>query len=274
MTRANYPKAVGLARACHPLPTVAVTGIATLLAVAVAANESVAWFALLTLTVLVGQLSIGWSNDLLDAERDTLAGRQDKPAAVGMVGQTALRRAAVLSLIVTVTASLGWGLEGFWHLVLVGSGWTYNLWLKPTVLSPLCYIVGFGSLPLFVYGAAGVTPPWWAPAGGALLGTAAHFANVAPDVDADLATGVRGLPQRLGARRSVAVSLALLLACGVMLLMQLSASGLGLAAAALAVVAPPAAGAWALYDRLEMARIFPLVLAGALVDTLLLLLAA
>jgi hypothetical protein len=59
-----------------------------------------------------------------------------------------------------------------------------------------------------------------------------------------------------------------------MLLMQLPASGLGLAAAALVVVTPPVAGAWALYDRREMARVFPLVLTGALVDTLLLLLAA
>jgi len=274
MTHAIYPKAVGLARACHPLPTVAVTVIATLLAVAVANDERVTWFVLLAMTVFVGQLSIGWSNDLLDAERDTLAGRRDKPVAVGALGQSVLRRAAVLSLLVSVPASLAWGWEGLWQLALVGSGWVYNLWLKPTVLSPLCYIVGFGSLPLFVYGAAGVTPPWWAPVGGALLGTAAHFANVAPDVDADLTAGVRGLPQRLGVRGSVAVSLALLLACGVMLLLQLSISGVWLTVATVLVVAPPAAGAWVLRDRAATAQIFPLVLAGALVDTLLLLLAA
>ena len=37
---------------------------------------------------------------------------------------------------------------------------------------------------------------------GALLGVAAHFANVLPDLDDDVATGVRGLPHRLGARAS------------------------------------------------------------------------
>ena len=70
------------------------------------------------------------------------------------------------------------------------------------------------------------------------------------------------------------MSLALLLACGVMLLLQLSASGVWLTVAAVFVVAPRAAGAWALHDRAATARIFPLVLAGALVDTLMLLLAA
>ena len=46
-------------------------------------------------------------------------------------------------------------------------------------------------------------------AGGA-LGAAAHLANVAPDLEDDLATGVRGLPHRLGPRVS-AVACALLL---------------------------------------------------------------
>jgi hypothetical protein len=39
----------------------------------------------------------------------------------------------------------------------------------------------------------------WAFAAGALLGVAAHFANVLPDLDDDRATGVRGLPQSLAA---------------------------------------------------------------------------
>ena len=42
-------------------------------------------------------------------------------------------------------------------------------------------------------------PAWWAVLAAALLGVGAHLANVLPDIDGDLATGVRGLPQRLGA---------------------------------------------------------------------------
>lgn len=45
-------------------------------------------------------------------------------------------------------------------------------------------------------------PAWWAVAGGALLGVAAHLGDVLPDIEADLRAGVRGLPQRLGAART------------------------------------------------------------------------
>ena len=38
---------------------------------------------LVTAAVLAGQLSIGWSNDLIDARRDRAVGRTDKPLAVG-----------------------------------------------------------------------------------------------------------------------------------------------------------------------------------------------
>jgi 4-hydroxybenzoate polyprenyltransferase len=47
-------------------------------------------------------------------------------------------------------------------------------------------------------------------AAGAALGAAAHFANVAPDLEDDLATGVRGLPHRLGAVPSAVVGALLL----------------------------------------------------------------
>ena len=45
-------------------------------------------------------------------------------------------------------------------------------------------------------------PPWWATLGlGAMLGVGAHLVNALPDLADDEATGVRGLPHRLGARR-------------------------------------------------------------------------
>jgi 4-hydroxybenzoate polyprenyltransferase len=55
--------------------------------------------------------------------------------------------------------------------------------------------------------------PWpqpWALAAGALLGVGAHFLNVVPDVEDDLASGIRGLPQRMGPRGSAVVGAALL----------------------------------------------------------------
>ena len=50
-----------LVRASHPAPSVVVTTIAVLLAVGVSATP--AMVLLIGVTVLVGQLSIGWSND-------------------------------------------------------------------------------------------------------------------------------------------------------------------------------------------------------------------
>jgi 1,4-dihydroxy-2-naphthoate octaprenyltransferase len=46
--------------------------------------------------------------------------------------------------------------------------------------------------------------------GGALLGMAAHFINVIKDMDQDQQSGINGLPQRLGTKLSVIVSLLLI----------------------------------------------------------------
>jgi 4-hydroxybenzoate polyprenyltransferase len=83
-------------------------------------------------------------------------------------------------------------------------------------------------------------PPWWAPLAGGLLGAGAHFANTLPDLADDLATGVRGLPHRVGARASRILSATLLLAASAVLAFgpRLPRSG---ASAALIVIALVAA---------------------------------
>jgi 1,4-dihydroxy-2-naphthoate octaprenyltransferase len=48
--------------------------------------------------------------------------------------------------------------------------------------------------------------------GGALLGSAAHFLNVIKDMDQDQASGIKGLPQRLGTKASVVIAMALVAA--------------------------------------------------------------
>jgi 4-hydroxybenzoate polyprenyltransferase len=53
--------------------------------------------------------------------------------------------------------------------------------------------------------------------GGALLGSAAHFINVIKDMDQDRASGIGGLPQRLGKRNSIATAV-VLIALGVLTL--------------------------------------------------------
>lgn len=196
----------------HPLPCLAVTTLAT--GFAAAAGRSAGGSVLVAATVLSGQLSIGWLNDLLDRDRDRAAGRTDKPVAAGRVPArvVAVACGTAAALCVPLSLANGWR-AGVVHLVAVAGGWAYDLGLKRTPFSWLPYAASFGLLTAFVtLGLPGhPAPPWWLVAAGALLGCGAHFLNVVPDVADDLAAGIRGLPQRLGAVRS-AVSGAVLLA--------------------------------------------------------------
>ena len=188
-----------LLHCCHPEPALAVTVFVT--ALAVAAGHGPAGAAAVGAAVLAGQLSVGWCNDAADARRDTACGRTDKPVAEGRLSVRAVAVAAWTALVLCVPLSLlsGPGAAAA-HLTGVAAGWAYNLRLKHTLLSPLPYAVGFASLPVFV--TLGLPrpawPAWWAVAAGALLGVGAHLVNVLPDIEDDLATGVRGLPQSLG----------------------------------------------------------------------------
>ncbi len=206
-----------LVRACHPEPTVAVTALAALLAIADGAG--VAELTLLVLAVLSGQLVIGWSNDLLDANRDRQAGRTDKPLATGGLGARTVTSALAASAVSCVALSLllGWAAGAVHIMLVVGSGLAYNAGLKGTLWSWLPYAVAFGSLPTVVTLAtvpAEVAPTWMMVVG-ALLGVGAHLVNALPDLDDDEQTGIRGLPHRLGALASQRAAMAVLVAASV-----------------------------------------------------------
>lgn len=200
-TAATGRTTTALLVAAHPGPAAAVTLGAT--GLAAAAGQAVPGVLNCAAMVLAGQLSIGWSNDALDWRRDAATGRADKPVARGAIGYRTVWHAAVGAAVACVPLSLAYGLAaGGVHLLAVGSGWAYNLALKRTVFSWLPYAVAFGLLPAFVVlGLPGTpSPPGWAVLAGALLGVGAHLANVLPDIDDDLATGIRGVAQRLGRR--------------------------------------------------------------------------
>lgn len=210
---------MALVRACHPEPTAAVTvGSAVL---AVRAGPSWGGGLLVVAAVLCGQLSIGWANDWLDAARDRSVGRADKPAAVDGELVPVVRLVALVALGLSVVLSLLCGLlAGLVHVVAgVGSGWAYDLGVKRTPWSWAPYLVAFGTLPAFVWLAtsprwASVSDArwasWWLSLAVALLGVGAHLVNAVPDLAADLATGVRGLPQRLGEAWALRVAALLL----------------------------------------------------------------
>ena len=211
--RAGAPggRALALARAAHAGPALAVVVLALLLGVAVGLGPG--RLVLVGLAVLAGQLSVGWSNDLLDEARDRAVGRSDKPLAAGDVGAATVRAACAVAVVATVLLSLTCGLiAGSVHLLCVASAWAYNAGLKSTAWSWVPYAVSFGGLVVFVGLAARPPqlPPWWVPVAAALLGVGAHLLNALPDLDDDEATGVRGLPHRIGARRLPAVATAVL----------------------------------------------------------------
>lgn len=193
----------GLVRTCHPEPTLAVTALAGLLALRL--GHDAATLALVVAAVFTGQLTVGWSNDLVDAGRDRAVGRADKPLATGRVSVRTVGVALAVAAAATVILSLVLGAApGSLHLLLVGCGVAYNVVLKRTALSWLPYAVAFGLLPAVASLAldSPVWPPWWMVAAGALLGVGAHLVNVLPDLEDDAATGVRGLPHRLGPARA------------------------------------------------------------------------
>jgi 4-hydroxybenzoate polyprenyltransferase len=204
-------RTAALVQACHPEPTVAVTAVATALAVSAGRGAGAVWVAGAFLT---GQLSVGWSNDWIDGERDARSGRADKPVARGELPVAAVRTAALTALALCVPLSLAMGVvAGVVHLVAVAAAWGYNARLKATVLSWAPYALAFGLVPSVVTLGLPGSPwaPWWATAAGALLGVGAHLANALPDLEDDVATGVRGLPHRLGSAASAALAAVLLL---------------------------------------------------------------
>jgi 4-hydroxybenzoate polyprenyltransferase len=214
----------------------------TAVAAALAAAVGRGWPGTLAVAaaVLAGQLSVGWMNDYLDRGRDVRVRRTDKPVVAGALAPATLRTATFVAAVAVVPLSLlsGW-LAGTLHLLAAASAWAYNLRLKSTALSVLPYAVSFGLLPAFITAGLPGHPVYgWLVAAGALLGAGAHFANVLPDIADDLATGVRGLPQRLGAAGSRVAAGVLLAAASVVLAVGPPGPPgvLGIAAVAVAVL--------------------------------------
>ncbi|MGZ8804711.1 MAG: UbiA family prenyltransferase, partial [Microbacterium sp.] len=198
---------VALWRSTHPGPSVVVTVVAVTLGIAAGLEP---WrIAVLGLAILLGQLSVGISNDAIDAPRDRAIGRADKPIARGDVSLRAAWVAASGAVVIAFVLScvLSWEM-GFAHLIALASAWAYNAGLKSTPISVLPFMVSFGLLPSLVTLSAAdpsVAAPW-AWVAGAALGVAIHLTNVLPDLDDDARTGVRGLPHRLGRRVSAVIA--------------------------------------------------------------------
>ena len=201
-----WRKAVALFRSTHPLPSLSVASFAVLFGLG--SGFPIDRLVLIGLAVLAQQFSVGLSNDWLDAARDKATGRSDKPVAQGLISTSLVRTTSLVSAVVALALAFVLGAAPFMLMIpMLAIGWAYNLGLKSNGFSVVTYIVGFGMLPVFVTLSKQQPefPPAWIIVVSALLGVAAHFANVLPDLLEDKQSGVRGLPHILGQRASALV---------------------------------------------------------------------
>jgi 4-hydroxybenzoate polyprenyltransferase len=274
-TDAMPSKAAALARSSHPGPSVAVTIITV--GLGFSAGLDALRLVILGVSMLAGQLSVGLSNDWIDADRDAAVGRTDKPIANGWIGASAVRNAAFVcaGVMIVVALPLGW-LAELVLFVAVGAAWAYNAWLKRSPLSIVPYLIGFGALPAIATLSRPVpaAPALWALGVAALLGGAGHFANTLPDLEGDAATGVRGLPQLLGRRWSSALTYLVLLGASVLEFLGTGGFGfvpgeLGLGAAVIiafvggAIIARPTRWHFRLIILASMIDVVVLIFAGS-----------
>ena len=199
-------------KAAHFGPTMLITAISFLLGVQL-------WWEgpayVIAFTVFLGQLIIGWSNDLYDYEDDVKHNRTNKPLVAGTITPEILRKTTFIFIPIAVIANLigPLGLKGgSVYLLGVGCGIVYNFYFKFSPLSPLPYAIALAALPASVYFAVDRTPPLWVLAGGSLLGVGFHFLNVLKDIEKDQSSSINGLPQIVGKKASAIIAIALIAA--------------------------------------------------------------
>lgn len=199
-------KVRGLLKASHFIPSLIVSSIAFAFGVHY-------WWEgpayVIAFTVFTGQLVVGWSNDLYDFADDQKHQRLNKPLVSGVITEKYLRSWLIFmvpfSLVVNILGPLGFK-GGLLYWLGIGCGVAYNFYFKFTFLSPLPFAVAFAILPSCIAISKDVTPPLWMWLGGALLGCAAHFVNVLKDLDHDRASEIKGLPQSVGKKASIAIA--------------------------------------------------------------------
>jgi 4-hydroxybenzoate polyprenyltransferase len=213
-------KVNGLRLASHFGPTVIVTTISLFLSLFYTSWQDAIRIAF---GVALGQLVVGWSNDLYDYADDLSHQRLNKPLVKGTITREFLARCVMIMVPLSFLANLLGPLGingGLVYMFGIACGVAYNFYFKFNIFSPLPFALAFAALPSCIVIAQEQTPPVWMWLGGALFGVAAHFVNVLKDIDQDQISGIGGLPQRLGMRNSI-ISAVVLIALGVIVLIAL-----------------------------------------------------
>lgn len=198
-------RTVALVQAAHPRQAVATAAVLAL--AAFVAGRPMTEVGLVAATVLVGQVVLGWHNDLVDAESDQRAGRTGKPLADGRLDPATVWFAVAVGLLALLPLAVA---NGFYagaayaaSLLVAAAG---NLVLRGSVLSWLPWAVSFALyVPFLSYGGLGGqfegSPP--SPALTALaaaLGVCVHVLRALPGLVQDNRDRRRHLPLRLALR--------------------------------------------------------------------------
>lgn len=168
-------------------------------------------------TVVVGQAILGWHNDLVDFERDTVHETARKPIAEDRLDSGSVWYALVIALLLVIPLSISVGVTaGTFYLVSLGIGIVGNVALRRGRWSPLPWMAAFALYPAYLsYGGYGGStegdPPQVAMVVvAAFLGLGVHFLRAIWGLVEDDRDGWTYLPlvlgRRLGATRLLVVS--------------------------------------------------------------------
>lgn len=192
-------------RTTHPRQAVG-TSLALALAAALS-GRPLREVGLVALTVLVGQVMLGWADDLADRSRDARRSPDGKPVATGRIDPGSVWFAFTLALLVVVPLSVAHGPRaGAAYLASLGVALVGDRLLHATALSPAPWMASFALYPAFLayggWGGAGEQSPptLLMVALAALLGLGVHVLRALPGLVDDHAEGERSLPLRLALR--------------------------------------------------------------------------
>ena len=204
---------VGFVKASHAAPTAAVTIVFTLFA------WTLGWrgepLLGVFITVFIGQLSVGWSNDAFDASTDQEGNRTNKPTISHGIQPRSLWIAASFALALSCVLSwiVAGAIGGTFHVFALAMAWLYNTVLSRTWWSWLPYALAFGAVPAFLaFGFNSEPPQFWTVAIFAIIGVSAHIANALPDIESDTEAGLQGFVISLGLKKATALCWGLLIA--------------------------------------------------------------
>ncbi len=168
------------------------------------------------ITVLLGQVILGWHNDIVDRQRDQKHGLTGKPIASGRLSADTAWYAIVVGFIALIPLLTSTGIRaGAFYLASIAVAMLGNIVLRTGILSWWSWALSFGLLPAYLswggWGGqfVGRPPEPAIVVLAALLGVGIHFMRAVWGLVADHEDGWTYLPLKLGIKLGATRLLAL-----------------------------------------------------------------